>query len=171
MFITISFICFLGVFLNFFFPENKDNAYQPPRGNFNPLRIKHLCVVKRTFLAFTNNAISDSLYLFIQPILALKLYQDFHYSSSTISLFLLGYLGFVVISTFIAFSLSATLDKRGIIIIGDALMTVALILIGPSDIFQIPNIPALTAIGLCIGGFGQGLATGFMLEEAFKGAL
>ncbi len=77
----------------------------------------------------------------------------------------------MVLATFISLSLPAKLEKRVIIILGNVLMSVGLIFVGPSHLLHIPNSPSLVAMGLSLGGFGQGLAAGFMLEEAFKGAL
>mmetsp|Transcript_19222 Transcript_19222/g.17040 ORF Transcript_19222/g.17040 Transcript_19222/m.17040 type:complete len:102 (+) Transcript_19222:842-1147(+) len=89
---------------------------------------------------------------FVEPILALRLKETYHFKDSVISLFfVIHFLGYLVFSPLIQF-IPKSIPKRLIMIFGAFIAFVTLIFYGPSKMIGLPEDWRLMMIGLILMG-------------------
>ena len=124
--------------------------------------------IRRVYLVMMSCFTADLLHYSLESILAVKLRQDFSYSTTTIGLFFGIFLCGTVIMAAFSFAVPENWEKRILIIILVWINACSALLIGPSQILQIPNNPVIIGIGLFLGGSTRTLTGAYLVVEAIK---
>ena len=118
-----------------------------------------------------NYGFLEAVFIIFEPILALKLSNDYHFSSIRISgVFTLALVNNVV-GSLICMFLPNSLDKRKIILVTNLFVIIGLFLSGPSTLFHLPNSPILLVLGIGIATFSIGISKTLATVEAIRGGV
>ena len=126
--------------------------------------------MRRSSLALVSYCIAYSVLYSLEPTLAIKLEEDFDFSTSKVGLFF-GLLFFgQIVTGVISLGIPENRDKRPVLLVSYFLQFTAPLMVGPSEVLHFPNTPGLVGGGLFLGGGGRGLMVGFTASEAILGA-
>ena len=118
-----------------------------------------------------NIGIMEIAFVSFEPILALKLHLDYHYSPIQIS----EMFSLLLVTNFIGASIClifpSTMNKRKMTLITNAVLIPGLLLTGPSSILSLPDSQWILLSGLAITGLSVGISKTLSFVEAVEGGL
>ena len=88
-----------------------------------------------------NNELAGMVILFSEPTIALKLSKDFGYTESTIQWYILSYSIAATVAAILTVIIGQRIERRVQLVIANILLITGQVLVGPSRILGLPNIP------------------------------
>ena len=162
-FFALSVFTLLITFLLLIFKEKQEPQNQ---SDATSLTYWDVIKVKRASLVLLAYGLGDSILYSLEPTLALKLREDFHFSTSRIGLyFSLVFLAQIVVGI-TAMILPERWDLRPLLLASYFVQSAAPLMIGPSLLLHFPNTPTLVAAGLLLAGGARGVLVSFTVKEA-----
>ena len=169
VFFTFSILTLLTTPLLFIFKEIEEKA--KTGANSSPLTFCQYLRIRRSMLTQICHQMSNATIFTLYPTLALHLKSEFDYSALTTGFYLfLYFLGGAVTMTSALF-FPESWDRRKFIAPGMFLTPVFSFLIGPSQIFHLPDSPKLIALGIILVGAARGICSTLSPAEALTGGL
>lgn len=117
------------------------------------VKFSSLFLIPRFFMGVISQVMVFTTVTFMQPTLAVKLdeagySQVFIGASFAIPTFIYAFASSLI------FILTKRMRKTGVIFLGYLVLSIAMFLVGPSELLRLRDLTSITLTGLCIMGFG-----------------